>query len=117
MNKIRTLSSLVVSSLLMLSACATTSNSGEQADPDELARFLGHELEQATDALGKPSAVYNMQDGTWHVLWTEDTGHSQGTNISWAGVEVIKGTPVECTRVLVVNREKRVIDFKYEGDC
>lgn len=102
---------------IVLSSCATTANSDKRADPADLARFLGQELDQATDVLGTPSAVYNMQDGTWHVLWTEDTGHREGAKISWAGIEVVKGDPVECTRVLVVNRQRLIIDYKYEGDC
>ncbi len=102
---------LIVVSVALISGCASTGNTD-----DELARFLGKSVKDVTAEIGRPDSVFNMQDGTWHYIWTETSGYS-GTGASVAGTSIFQGSPKECRRVLVVNKEKIVVNYNVEGRC
>lgn len=98
--------------LWLLVAC-TASN--QQAD--ELAAHVGKSIQDVTEAMGRPSSVYNMQDGTYEYIWRSAGRGKTGIGIGIAGVTALEQTQRECRRVLVTNEAKIVIDYKLEGKC
>jgi hypothetical protein len=96
----------------LLVSCASTSTVN-----DELVGYLGKSIKDVSEELGRPTNVYNMQDGTWHYLWTTKSKLTKGGNTSFMGVPLSKSTQYECTRVLIVDKRKIVVGYDIEGKC
>jgi hypothetical protein len=96
----------------ILIGCASTATVD-----DELVGYLGKNIKDVSEELGRPSNVYDMQDGTWHYLWTRKSKLTKGGNTSFMGVPLSKSTQYECTRVLIVDKRKIVVGYDIEGKC
>jgi len=96
-----------------ITSCAATSK--DKTDP--LEPYLGKHVDEAIAVIGKPSAIYDMQDGTWDYLWTERVSGAGGATALFKGVPLATSDIPDCTRVLTVNSAKLVIRYKYEGKC
>jgi len=96
----------------VLVSCASTSTVN-----DELVSHLGKNIQDVSEKLGRPTNVYNMQDGTWHYLWTQKSKLTKGGKTSFMGVPLSKSSQHECTRVLIVDRRKIVVGYDFEGKC
>ncbi len=96
----------------LLAGCASTA-----AIEEDLAKYVGSKVERAIEDLGKPAGVYNMQNGTWEYVWKKASSFSKGGGTTLMGVPVSSNSRSECNRVLVVNRQKDVLDFRVEGNC
>ena len=98
--------------ILLATACATT----EKVD-DDLAAYLGKHINDVREELGRQSSIHNMQDGTWQYLWTERRKNYTGVGTSLMGIPLSTSSRYECTRILVVDKNKVVVDYGTEGDC
>ncbi|MFP6806756.1 MAG: hypothetical protein VB957_06190 [Pseudomonadales bacterium] len=96
----------------LIVACTSTQHSD-----DELARFVGRNIDEVIEELGRPSSRYNMQDGTWQYLWTTESGYSSGMGSSIMGIPISSQSRGECTIVLVIDSQKSVVDYSTEGRC
>ena len=102
---------------LMLSLALLTSCASNARVEDELAGFMGNKIEDVYQHIGRPTQIYNMQDGTWQYLWTSKSGVKNTASTSFMGVPLVVSRSKECTRVLVVNRRKIVVGYDTEGKC
>ena len=96
----------------LMTGCVST----EEVD-DALAVYVGKNVKEVVEELGTPSNIYNMQNGTWHYIWTEKSDFSKGIGTTFMGVPLSKKTLGECTKVLVVDKQKSVVDYAIEGKC
>ena len=96
----------------LMAGCAST----ERVD-DALAVYVGKSVKEVIEELGRPSNIYNMHNGTRHYIWTEKSNFSKGIGTTFMGVPLSKKTQGECTKVLVVDKQKFVVDYAIEGKC
>jgi hypothetical protein len=94
----------------LLAGCAST---GSQP-PLDLAKFLGKNISEAKEELGKPTRVVNLQNGTWHYSWSRKSGFG-GFNSDVMGVSLTKKKQKMCSNVLIVDEKKSVLSFA--SDC
>ena len=102
----------VVVLLALIAACAST----EKVD-EELAIYFGKNIKEVIEELGKPSNVDNMQNGTWQYRWTRESKFSKGIGASFMGVPLAKKTSNSCTKILIVDQRKIIVDYGTEGKC
>jgi hypothetical protein len=96
----------------LLTGCASTASV-----ENELASHVGKPVQTAFKTMGKPTKVYNLQDGTWHYLWTRASKLIKSGGTSFMGVPLSTASQRECTRVLIVDKQKQVIGYDMEGAC
>ena len=58
-----------------------------------------------------------MQDGTWHHVWIDNSNITNAASTSVLGIPVSISRRRECTRVLVVDKQKTVVGYHTEGKC
>ena len=102
--------------LLALLTCLLIGCAATDRVDDDLARFLGKNVKDATEELGRPTSVHNLQNGTWHYVWLKKSRYA-GTGTSVMGITLSEGKQRECRRVLVVDRQKMVVNFESGGKC
>ncbi len=96
----------------LVAGCAST-----ESVENDLLRFVGKNIKDAVAELGKPTHRYNMQNGTWQYHWTRQSSFSSSTGTSFLGVPLTKTKRKECSRVLIVDGQKNVVDYAIEGKC
>ena len=95
--------------ICLVAGCASTGN-----PPVDLSRFLGKNIEEVKEELGKPTRVVNLQNGTWHYSWSKKAGFG-GINSNIMGVQLSKKKQKMCSDVLIVDKQKSVLSFA--SDC
>ena len=103
---------LTLLAILLLSGCAT-----QEVVEDELAPWVGKPVSEAIEAMGRPTNVTNMQNGTWEYSWRHQKSGSVGVGTTFMGLPVSKTTSDYCNKVLVTDRTKEVISYLIEGKC
>ncbi len=96
----------------LLTGCVSTTNV-----EGKLASHLGNNIQDAIEKMGRPTKVQNMQDGTWHYLWTQKSKVGKAATIRIVGVPLSTRSQSECTKVLVVDKQKMVVGYDTEGNC
>ena len=102
--------------LLALLTCLFMGCASTDRVDDDLAGFLGKNVKEATEELGRPTSIHNLQNGTWHYVWSKKSRFG-GTGTSVMGVSLSQGRQRECRRVLVVDSQKMVVNFESDGKC
>ncbi|MFN3235978.1 MAG: hypothetical protein ACE37D_02845 [Pseudomonadales bacterium] len=103
----------VLFGLVLLGGCA--SQSDKTAANQTLQAYIGQSIADAEETFGKPSRVYDMQDGTWEYIWSSASGGVAGAGLM--GVQVASGNKKSCNRVLIANKSKVVLGYRLEGTC
>lgn len=84
---------------------------------EHLSGFIGQHVDVAVGDLGKPSGIHNMQNGTWEYVWHQDSKGSRSVSTTLMGAPVSKSFSRSCSFVLVVNKQKQVLEASTEGSC
>ena len=96
--------------LILLTGCAATGNENR-----ELTTHVSENITKAVDRFVTPSRIVRSKDGTRRYEWEQTRGYS--VNASVMGLPIPKGKGRQCTRVLVVDRQRVVTAHTLMGKC